>query len=176
MKAILDVRYEKGRAIVACVRFRNWSDSRPAGVRITEVEVQADYVPGRFFERELPCLLHALKQERTRFEVIVIDGYVHLKPPLRKGLGRHLAEALPYPAVVVGVAKNPLKIADRFLSVYRGRSRRPLFVSAIHISTERAGELIQGMEGPFRSPALIKRADQLSRGHGAGAVPLNHGR
>lgn len=163
MNAILDVCYGKGRASVACVQFSNWTDSHPSDVRISELDVQAGYIPGRFFERELPCLLYALKQETVRFEVIVIDGFVHLKPPLKKGLGFHLAESLSYPVAVIGVAKNPLKVADQFLPVLRGRSSKPLFVSAINISIERAAGLIKCMNGKFRIPTLIKMTDQLCR-------------
>ena len=164
MNAILDVCYGNGTTVVACVQFSNWTDSHPSAVSISELDVQAaGYVPGRFFERELPCLLYALKRETVRFEVIVIDGFVHLKPPLKKGLGFHLAESLSYPVAVIGVAKNPLKVADRFLPVLRGRSSKPLFVSAINISIERAAELIKSMNGEFRIPTLIKMTDQLCR-------------
>jgi deoxyribonuclease V len=163
MNAILDVCYRNGMAAVACVQFSNWTDSHPNAVSISELDVQAGYVPGRFFERELPCLLYALKRETVRFEVIVIDGFVHLKPPLKKGLGFHLAESVSYPVAVIGVAKNPLKVADRFLPVLRGRSGKPLFVSAINISIERAAELIKSMNGEFRIPTLIKMTDQFCR-------------
>ncbi len=163
MNAILDVFYGNDTAVVACVQFRDWSDSQPSAVDLTQVEIGAEYVPGQFYLRELPCLLHALEAVAVRFEVIVIDGYVHLKPPLRKGLGAHLAESLAYPATVIGVAKSPLKVADHFMPVLRGRSRRPLFVSAIHLPTERAAALVRSMSGPFRIPTLIKMADRWCR-------------
>jgi deoxyribonuclease V len=164
MNAILDVCYGNAMAVVACVQFRDWTDSQASAVNISEVEIQADYVPGRFFERELPCLLHAIERVSVSFEVIVIDGYVHLKPPHVKGLGFHLAETVSYPVAVIGVAKSPLKVADQFVPVFRGRSRRPLFVSAIQLPTERAAALIESMSGPFRVPTLIKMADRLCRG------------
>ena len=91
MNAILDAYYRGDTATVACVRFSTWNASRPSGATVSELKVSAAYVPGRFFERELPCLLHALKQETVGFDVIVIDGFVHLKPPLTKGLGYYLA-------------------------------------------------------------------------------------
>lgn len=159
MNAILDVGYKNERAFISCVQFLNWYDDHPSAKRLTHLDIQAKYVPGRFFERELPCLLFALKQETVEFEVIVIDGFVHLKPPLKKGLGYYLYESMPYSAAVIGVAKNPLKVADSYVPVLRGKSCKPLFVSSINFSTDRAAELIKNMHGPFRLPTLIKMAD-----------------
>ena len=164
MYAILDVCYERGCATVACVRFGAWTDSEPIGLHLTRLDAPADYVPGRFFERELPCLTHALEREEDRFDVIVVDGFVHLKPPTSKGLGRHLAESLPYQAAVIGVAKNPLQMADRYVEVLRGRSARPLFVSAVDMPVERAAALIRNMAGDHRIPSLIRLADRACRG------------
>ena len=111
MNAILDVCYSTCRAVTSCIQFNGWKDGHPHASNVSEMDIPSDYVPGRFFERELPCLLHALEQEAVRFEVFVIDGFVHLKPPREKGLGYYLAESVPYPAAVIGVAKNPLKMA-----------------------------------------------------------------
>ena len=66
--------------------------------------------------------------------------------------------------MVIGVAKNPLAIADRFVPVLRGRSRKPLLVSSINIPVQRAAALIAGMHGDHRLPLLIKTADQAARG------------
>ena len=52
--------------------------------------------------------------------------------------------------------------------VLRGDSSRPLFVTAAGMNPHGAAELVRGMHGPHRVPTLLKRADQLARGH---AVP-----
>lgn len=163
MKAVLDVGYRGETAVTACVHFREWGDARPSAVTLSRRKAVAPYVPGRFFERELPCLLQALAEAETRFEVLVIDGFVHLQPPLARGLGAHLAEAAPYPLAVIGVAKTPLRIADRFVPVFRGASRRPLFVSSIRIPLDEAAALVARMHGPHRLPTLIRLADRLGR-------------
>jgi deoxyribonuclease V len=163
MNAILDVCYRDGTATVACVQFGDWSNSRPVAASATAVGIEAEYQPGQFYLRELPCLLRALEREASRFEIIVIDGYVHLKPPLTKGLGAHLADRLTYRVAVIGVAKSPLRVADQFVPVLRGNSRQPLFVSAAHFPVERAAELVRAMNGPNRIPTLIKMADRLSK-------------
>jgi deoxyribonuclease V len=66
-------------------------------------------------------------------------------------------------ASVIGVAKNPLKIAGRFVPVFRGRSRKPLFVSAIGHPVEKASLQIESMHGVYRIPTLLKLADQYAR-------------
>jgi deoxyribonuclease V len=165
MNAILDVAYRDRSAVTACVAFQGWTDVRPHAVNTFAMEGIADYVPGRFFERELPCLMDALDRMDGKFDVVVVDGYVHLKPPRIKGLGHHLAESMGYPAAVIGVAKNPLTIADRFIPVCRGKSRRPLFVSSINMPVRQAADLITGMSGEYRIPALIRIADQAAGGY-----------
>lgn len=164
MKAALDVHYEGDRATAACVVFDRWRDSTPRELVRVTLPSGAQYRPGRFFERELPCLLAVLDRSGHAFETIVIDGYVHLRADRGKGLGQHLREALACAPVVVGVAKSPLKIADRFVSIHRGRSQRPLFVSAAGCSLDAAGNAIFGMHGPYRIPTLLKLADRHARG------------
>ncbi|MGO9954256.1 MAG: endonuclease V [Dissulfurispiraceae bacterium] len=163
MKAALDVHYESNRSIAACVVFHNWLDSKPADLIRVVVPRAAQYCTGRFYERELPCLMSALQRADREFDTIIIDGYVHLRTNMGKGLGVHLFEALSYSPVVVGVAKNPLKIADHFLPINRGTSKRPLFVSAIGCSIEHAAQSILSMHGPYRIPTLLKLADHYAK-------------
>jgi hypothetical protein len=80
-----------------------------------------------------------------------------------KGLGIHLFESLSYAPVVIGVAKNPLKIAERFVPIHRGRSRKPLFVSAAGCPVQEAARSILSMHGPYRIPTLLKQADHHAR-------------
>lgn len=163
MKAALDVHYEEDRALAACVVFDGWSDSQPAALLREVLPAAAGYRPGRFFERELPCLLAVLDKAAVTFDTILIDGYVHLGTGDGKGLGARLFEALPYPAVAIGVAKSPLAIAGPCVPILRGRSRRPLFVSAIGCSVQRAARLVASMHGPYRIPTMLRLADRHSR-------------
>jgi deoxyribonuclease V len=163
MKAALDVHYKVSTAISVCVMFDNWPDSASIELIRTVVPDTSPYQAGRFFKRELPCLLSVLQQTEREFETIVIDGYVHLKADAGKGLGKHLYESLSYKPVVVGVAKNPLKVADRFIPVHRGRSKKPLFISAIGCSVEDAVESILSMHGQYRIPTLLKIVDRYAR-------------
>lgn len=164
MKAAVDVHYGREGATAACVVFESWEDTAPIEVHRATIADPAEYQPGRFYERELPCLLAVLRVAGREFESIVIDGYVHLRPGAGKGLGQHLREALPYPAAVIGVAKNFLKVADRFVPVLRGRSYKPLFVSAVGCPLAEARKTLLIMPGPYRIPTLLKLADTLARG------------
>lgn len=164
MKAILDVHYEPHRAISACVVFQNWRDHAPARLLRTETPAASGYRAGRFYERELPSLLAVLEIVREPLEAILIDGFVHLKGKPGKGLGAHLFDALASKATIIGVAKNPLITAHRFLAVRRGRSEKPLYVSAIGCSLSEAAHIVVSMHGPHRIPTLIKIADRHARG------------
>ena len=163
MKAALDVHYDRQRAVVSCVVFNTWLDSEPSEVIRAVVPPASQYRSGRFYERELPCLMSVLNQTRHQFGTIVIDGFVHLKADVGKGLGTHLFESLPYTAEVIGVAKNPLKVADRFVTINRGRSKKPLYVSAVGCPVEQAAKSIISMHGLYRIPTLLKLADQHAR-------------
>jgi len=163
MKAAVDVCYEPDRAVAACVVFESWSDSEPAALLREVLPAAAGYRPGRFFERELPCLLAVLDKAAVTFDTILIDGYVHLQPGDGKGLGARLFEALPDRTVVIGVAKSPLAIAGPCLPIFRGRSAKPLYVSAIGCPAVAAARLVAGMHGPHRIPTLLRLADRHAR-------------
>ena len=170
MNAVLDVHYHEQVAYAACVEFLNWTDTVPARTIVVTTEVPAVYRPGRFFERELPCLLAVLEKSRRHYESLIIDGYVFLKAPVVNGLGAHLEQALRYSPAVIGVAKSPLRGADRFVTITRGKSKRPLFVSSVNMPVKKAAGLVAGMAGPFRIPTLIRLADKTCRA-GTGKNP-----
>ncbi|HRR72785.1 MAG TPA: endonuclease V [Syntrophorhabdaceae bacterium] len=164
MKAILDVYYEKESSHASCIVFKDWQDITPYDFARLTLPAALDYHPGRFYERELPYLIAVLNEFIYRFNTIIIDGYVHLKRDVGKGLGTYLFESLPYPVSIIGVAKNPLKIADSFIAITRGASKRPLFISAIGCPVEDAANYILSMHGRYRIPTLLKVADKLARG------------
>jgi deoxyribonuclease V len=132
MNAILDVHYRDRVAIAGCLISKRWTDDKPHEMLMQIFPDPLEYEPGQFYKRELPCLLGILDKAKQEFETIVIDGFVHLKPPIFRGLGLYLADSLTYEPVIIGVAKNPLKMADKFVPVYRGQSKKPLFISAVN--------------------------------------------
>jgi len=159
--AALDVDYRDPGAVAAGVWFRGWSAPEIETELVTRIEAVAEYQPGEFYRRELPCLLAVLERGPAA-EVIVVDGYVWLGPG-RPGLGAHLFEALGKRIAVIGVAKTRFAGATEAVPVYRGESRSPLYVTAAGAGVTEAAGWIARMAGPYRLPEILKRVDQLAR-------------
>jgi deoxyribonuclease V len=165
----VDVQYAERAAVTAAVGFIDWSTPTSTLECVLRAEVTPEpYEPGAFYKRELPFLREAvaLVERRHPVEAVVIDGHVWLREG-QPGLGARLHEALGARIAVIGVAKAAFA-GGSAVPVLRGGSGRPLFVTAAGMDAHGAAELVRGMHGPHRVPTLLKRADQLTRGH---AVP-----
>jgi deoxyribonuclease V len=163
MIAITDVHYHPDRAVTALVLAAGFGEALPVAERILELPGAAPYQPGEFYRRELPALLAILSEPPLPpGTTIVVDGYVWLGEE-RPGLGAHLWRALGERHAVVGVAKTRFTGAAA-LEVLRGRSRRPLFVTAAGLAPAEAAAGVAAMHGADRVPTLLTRADQLARG------------
>lgn len=159
----VDVHYEGALARAAGISFSDFGDEQAASSKILERAVPADYQPGRFFERELPCILPLVGAFLSEGPIatIVIDGYVDLGPS-RPGLGRKLYEALEGRIEIVGVAKTRFRSAEAH-ELLRGSSRAPLFITATG-DRNAAARAIASMAGRHRIPTLLGRVDRLARG------------
>ncbi len=162
--AFVDAHYFAGRARAACVLANAWRDTTPHAEWTVELEQVADYRPGHFFERELPCILAALARAPEAIEVIVVDGYVVLDEHGKPGLGEHVFRHFSGRIPVVGIAKRSYAGSHFAAHVLRGASQSPLFVTARGIPLTAAAEHVRLMHGPFRIPTLCTRVDQLCRG------------
>lgn len=131
------------------------------GSRVAVVPETAPYQPAAFYLRELPPL-RAVLQEAAGLALIVVDGYVDLDPAGSPGLGAHVHAEYAVP--VVGVAKSIFKPATHAAQVVRGRSSRPLFVTAAGMSIADATVLVSEMAGPYRIPDALRKTDRLARG------------
>jgi deoxyribonuclease V len=163
MIACVDVDYRDDHALAACVLLGGWADATPAEERTARIEEVAEYVPGQFYRRELPCLLAVLEPVRDRLSVVVVDGYVWLGDENTPGLGARLYAALGESVPVVGVAKTRFKDAAPVAEVTRGESANPLFVSAVGLPLEDAAAHVRALHGPYRLPTALKRVDTLCR-------------
>lgn len=161
MIAAVDVDYREDRAVAACLTFEAWSEGQAKAAWTTALPAAADYTPGEFYTRELPCLLAVLEPCAGSLTAVVVDGFVWLGEG-RPGLGARLFAALGGACPVVGVAKNPFQGAPA-AAVLRGGSKRPLFVTAIGMSTDAAAEKVLAMHGAHRVPTLLKQVDRLCR-------------
>jgi deoxyribonuclease V len=128
------------------------------------------YRPGAFYTRELPALRAVLGQA-GHIELLVVDGYVHLDPDGRPGLGAYAHTEFAVP--VIGVAKTAFHGATHAIEVRRGTATKPLYVTAAGLAPERAAALVREMSGPYRLPDALRRVDTLSRTAAPAAQPLH---
>ncbi len=162
MIACLDVAYGDGAAYAAGITAREWTDASTIEEETIKVPNVQPYEPGQFFRRELPCLL-AVLETLPPVDVVIVDGYVWLGDGTKPGLGAHLYQALSERTPVVGIAKTKFKGADSASEVVRGKSTRPLFITAAGISSQCVAEHVRAMHGRYRVPTLLKRVDSLCR-------------
>lgn len=163
MHVCLDVGYGTNDALAACIGFANWSDSEPNLSLTAHIESIRDYFPGRFYERELPCLMQVLSELQDPPETIIVDGHVRLDSTDSPGLGMHLYNRLNQETPVIGVAKSAFKGLDDAESICRGVSSRPLYITAAGMTDAEAAECIRVMHGSHRIPTMLKLVDRLSR-------------
>ena len=124
----VDVHYlDDGRARAAAVTALDPRFALIAGTSTAVVAVTAAYQPGEFYRRELPPL-QAVIPRSGELALIVVDGYVDLDADGRPGLGAHVHAEFGVP--VIGMAKTPFRTATHAARVSRGRSGRPLYVTA----------------------------------------------
>lgn len=154
-----------GKAKTVCLAFERWEDAEPFAIHSAFMENVADYTPGEFYKRELPCILDLFeKLPYEDIETIVVDGFVFLDDDGKSGLGGHLYKALEEKIAVIGVAKTNFASIDQLKKpVLRGESQKPLYVTAIGIELELAAQQVQRMAGDYRFPALLKQLDQLTK-------------
>jgi deoxyribonuclease V len=159
--AAFDVHYrEDGLASAAAVVFAAYGDDFPGAEYHRMLATPAAYVPGAFYRRELPGILALMERIDRPLATLIVDGYVSMGP--RPGLGQHLFEALEARIPVIGVAKSRFAGVPAH-EVYRGASRRPLYVTAVGMTVAAAAANIQAMHGAHRVPTLLQRVDRLAR-------------
>ncbi|MDQ7785335.1 MAG: endonuclease V [Desulfomonilaceae bacterium] len=163
MIAAADCHYGTHAAMAGIVLFEDWISDRATRELVESCAEFEEYQPGSFYKREAPCLLQLLGRVRGCFDVLIIDGYVWLGPDNKPGLGAHLYNALDESVPVIGVAKRAFRGASNAERVFRGNSRRPLYVTAAGMSSEHAAANVSRMHGPFRIPTILRRVDRLCR-------------
>lgn len=159
----IDVDYrEDNKAVVSGVLFEDWKNQYPQDIVTTSVDNVQAYKSGQFYKRELPCILELLKKIDSNFQYIIVDGYVFLGED-KKGLGAYLYEALDKRVPIIGVAKNAFRDIEEETYIYRGESKKPLYITSIGLVQENAKEYIQQMHGKYRLPTLLKLVDSSCR-------------
>lgn len=161
-----DTYYDNaGKAKTVCLAFDRWEAEAPLQIHTAYLDQVAEYSPGEFYKRELPCILDLFHRlPYADIEAIVVDGFVYLDDDRKPGLGAHLYQALHERIPVIGVAKTNFASIDQLKKpVLRGESQKPLYITAIGIETAEAAQRIQHMAGDYRFPTLLKQLDQLTK-------------
>ena len=164
MVVIIDADYDeelkKGHA--AGVVAEKITDEKATGIVTAIVDNIGEYIPGQFYKRELKIAEAVISQLRIQdIELIVVDGYADSGTE-EHALGTFVYEKYNIP--VIGIAKNKYPrctIPDT--EVYRGESKKPLYVTSKGISHEEAKKYVEEMAGEYRLPFLVKYADKAAR-------------
>jgi deoxyribonuclease V len=160
-----DSYYFDKKAKTVCIAFDNWDAEEGFQVHSEILDNIADYIPGEFYKRELPCILSLLKKlEVKNIEAIVVDGFVFLDDEQKHGLGGYLFTSLNGKVPVIGVAKTNFATLKKLkVPLVRGKSEKPLYITAIGMDLNEAVNQIKKMKGEYRMPTLLKHLDTLTR-------------
>ncbi len=165
MYIAIDVHYREKIAKVVSIEFDQWEDKEPTKINIIDIEGVADYEPGAFYKRELPCILKILKEsDLTKVKAIIVDGYVILNDDKKAGLGMYLYNELGKKIPVIGVAKTSFHNNKKYVeAVFRGESKKPIYITSIGTDLVAAAKDIKGMHGDFRMPTLFTILDRNTK-------------
>ncbi|MDP4145469.1 MAG: endonuclease V [Bacillota bacterium] len=160
--ACFDVYYYEDYANASCIVFKRDKQDYILSEYNEIINGINEYIPGQFYKRELPCILHLFNKVSEAVDFIIVDSFVWLNDG-SKGLGGYLYDALECKIPVIGVAKTFYKDSTNYIEVYRGKSNKPLYVSSVGLDPDYAAEFVKELDGEFRIPQMLKRVDQLSR-------------
>ncbi|MEO0337773.1 MAG: endonuclease V [Bacteroidota bacterium] len=161
----LDVHYRSDYAKAVAINFNDWQSTVVESIHVKHILDIQPYVPGSFYQRELPCLLEVLKElPIANIECIIVDGFVFLSEDEKPGLGYYLYKALDKKIPVIGLAKSAFKNAEEFaVPVLRGESKQALYITSIGIEQSQAAKYIGQMVGPYRMPDLLRELDKETK-------------
>ena len=161
----IDVYYYDIKAKVVGIFFENWTDIQPKEIENIYLSNIEEYESGNFYKRELPCIIALLEKiDLTKIEIIIVDSFVYLDDYKRLGLGGNLYEHLKGEIPIIGVAKNSFHLNKKnVIEIYRGHSKKPLYISSIGQDLDLSAEQVRNMHGDYRFPTLLRILDQETR-------------
>ena len=160
----IDVYYFEDKAKTVGVLFE-WDDAEPREIITSYSNTIDEYIPGEFYRRELPCIEKLIKKiNLNAIELIIIDGHVYVDNNFNYGLGGYVWESLNKTKPIIGVAKNSFySNKETTIELFRGKSKKALFISSIGIENTVATHYILNMKGEFRIPSILKKLDQITK-------------
>lgn len=96
--------------------------------------------------------------------MIVVDGYADSGTE-EHALGTYVHEKYNIPVIGIGKNKYASCVLNN-LEVYRGESKKPLYVTSKGMDNEQTKTLVENMAGKYRLPYLVKFADNRARDWG----------
>lgn len=160
MLLAFDAHYSDTETRLVAAIFDDWEDAEARELRVWQGGPAAPYQPGEFYKRELPLILTALEDfDLSAVKTIIIDGYVYLNDQGRPGLGGHLYHELGEQVPVVGIAKSYFRDTNAE-AVLRGKSSKPLYVTALGIGQKDAADHLRSMAGNYRMPDILAAVDR----------------
>lgn len=99
----LDVAYTNSKGIGAAVITDRNSSIIDTGIKILDIRVP--YIPGLLAFREFPCMYGALRNVKTNFDIILVNGQ-GLAHPRRFGIACHIGVLSNKPTI--GIARRRL--------------------------------------------------------------------
>ena len=158
----VDVHYlaeSRARAAAVAAADRRFALIAFSGTALAEAG--SVYRPGEFYLRELPPLRAVIPRSGRLVSRSWSTATRTWTPPAAR-TGAHVHAEFGVP--VIGVAKTRFRTATHAAQVLRGRSARPLYVTAAGMPVAEAAHLVEEMAGSFRMPDALKLADRLARG------------
>ena len=163
MKLALAVHFHGDGASVAALAFDEW-DAPEASLTFTSRVAPVDEPARRALDlRELPCVMHLLKEHALEPAVIVMDGSVYLDAAETPALGRALYDALGGRTAVIGVSTRSTPDMPAQFEVSREEEARPVIVTCVGIDLGAAKARVRTMHGKRRVPTLLKRVGRIAR-------------
>ena len=166
-------------AAIAVLRFSDLTVQESVAIRRP---VTFPYIPGLLAFREVPIVMEALQNLRSKPDLLICDGngYIH---PRRCGFACHLGLVSGLPTM--GIAKTPYVGKFEPLPETRGswqpildagetigaalrtqKQVKPIYVSVGHrMSLSRAIDFALKCSPRYRLPETTRQADQLSKGN-----------
>ncbi len=160
-----DSYYFEDKAKTVCVHFDDWTAATPIKIEQEIISGIAAYEPGAFYKRELPCILSLLEKiDLNNIDLIIVDSFVLLDDEGKWGLGAYLYDILKEQIPVIGVAKTGFhKNKKNVRELLRGKSSKPLYISAVGLDLDNAYSHIKAMHGDYRMPTLLQILDQKTK-------------
>lgn len=160
----VDVSYTKDNAC-PCVVIIDRSNLEMVYHKYKKMKIDTPYIPGLLFLREGNIMLNVLKDDKDRYDLIMVDGNGILHPR-RFGLASYIGFMLNNPTI--GVAKSLLcgKVRDGYViddNEIIGKVVKRLYVSIGNmISLDTAAKIVEEV-CIHNIPEPIRLADMLSR-------------